>query len=426
MRLLNLWLLSLVILPTRAVAKEDFRRMQLRLGESITVNSPGATQWHAHKNHIVEVMPAGDSEWRLVAVSEGLVILEALNEQGKLLQRLLVTVVTDHGASEKRDTVHVWPPYIAELCRRQLAVRCEGEKTLGMSGVSDDPRAYLELRQYCLRHMRCAFSIQLTEEAELSLKDLIGREQEVAADAVTIGHDGTFLISLPCGPMEKNPAKSSTKGIEKRCTALGQKNLWLQFNLSVIGNTTDAKSGVLLRPLIDGKVWDGSNPDWGFENQEKKRKQTVLGQPIFRVLSGQEASFSGGSEFFVGHDLGLSKAEPWKKVGMSIKVLPQWVAKDQLRLAFTISLAEPKAEGGKTILQHELQSEQLISFEEETVLAVVATEQNAEEEISIPLLSDVPIIGPLFKRHSNGEGKTFLRIATTAYQHEPQAISALQ
>lgn len=72
-----------------------------------------------------------------------------------------------------------------------------------------------------------------------------------------------------------------------------------------------------------------------------------------------------------------------------------------------------------------LQSEQILAFEEEHVLALVATEQNAEEEWEIPLLSSLPILGPLFKRKAEGGGKTYLKISATAYQAEPKAIKDL-
>ncbi len=148
----------------------------------------------------------------------------------------------------------------------------------------------------------------------------------------------------------------------------------------------------------------------------------VVAHPELYVRLGEEAVFHSGGEFPVATSVeNYGKAYrhiEWKGYGLTAKVLPQSV--DKIHISSDVSLEVSELISSQNIdgipaLNHRSIKTKMNSLDGETVILSGLVKQNSKKEKEgIPILSSIPLIGPLFfTKSSDGLERTELLMAVT-------------
>ncbi|MCK5876733.1 MAG: type IV pilus secretin PilQ [Candidatus Marithrix sp.] len=143
----------------------------------------------------------------------------------------------------------------------------------------------------------------------------------------------------------------------------------------------------------------------------------VISSP--RVITGnqQEAVITQGTEipFFPPAGVGAAAKVEWKQAVLELKVTPQITPDDRINMTLAIKKDAPGQEiGGEiSIDKREVKTNVLVDNGETVVLGGVYEHSERNSMKRVPFLSDLPLIGALFRHKSRSTSKTELLIFVT-------------
>jgi pilus assembly protein CpaC len=170
------------------------------------------------------------------------------------------------------------------------------------------------------------------------------------------------------------------------------------------------------------------------ENQYLK----VLAEPNLVALSGEEASFLAGGEFPIpvvqetSTGGGSSITVEYKEFGVKLAFRPEVLGNDVIRLHVAPEVSDLTSVGAVEIQGFRIpavvtrRSETTLELQSGQTFAMAGLLSSREDgrNSQIPLMGDLPILGPLFRSVQYQKGETELIVLVTASLVEPLNIDA--
>lgn len=168
---------------------------------------------------------------------------------------------------------------------------------------------------------------------------------------------------------------------------------------------------------------------------EKEGLVSILAEPNLTALSGEPANFLVGGQFPVVTDAGNGQSSvEYKKYGIELDMTPTVLSPGRISLKVNPSVSEVVQ---STDIQPGLQSPYVLSERsakttvelasgQSFILAGLLYEKENTEISEIPWLSDIPLLGMLFRSERYLRKETELVIIATAYIVEPTSEKNLR
>jgi general secretion pathway protein D len=244
-------------------------------------------------------------------------------------------------------------------------------------------------------HIRAIIAeVELSRETSLGFQwESIGRTWGTFGGEVFTGHIGTNLgVKEPTVTVDKG-VKTATLPSGFVATLSGS-----EFDAVINALTTDSRARVLSAPSI-----------FTSNNQPAKidiSKQIPIPTGTFQTTTGVGA---------------ISTSIGYRSVGIVLEVTPRVTQGDFVQMEVSISADEPGAEVTVADLSYPSINQRLaeatlsVKAGHTVVLGGLMREQITHSTSRVPLLGDLPLIGPLFSSTKSGKSKSELLVFLTPY-----------
>ncbi|MGE5308359.1 MAG: secretin and TonB N-terminal domain-containing protein [Deltaproteobacteria bacterium] len=174
---------------------------------------------------------------------------------------------------------------------------------------------------------------------------------------------------------------------------------------------------------------------------EEKDKINTLSAPVVLTLNNQEASILIGTKFpIIKTDVSTAtnyvvggSLQEYKDIGIQLNVVPQiWGDNDQYinmivhpAISSFSSTEKVVSQNGTILVEYpiistrEAETQMVVKDGETVMIGGLLKDVKENEVIGIPVLSKIPLIGGLFRRHTNNSQKMDLLIFITAQIIKP-------
>lgn len=244
-------------------------------------------------------------------------------------------------------------------------------------------------------HIRAIIAeVELSRETSLGFQwESIGRTWGTFGGDVFTGHIGTNLGV-------KEPTITADKGVKTATLPQGfvATLTGTQFDAVLNALTTDSRARVLSAPSI-----------FTSNNQPAKidiSKQIPIPTGTFQTTTGAGT---------------ISTSIGYRSVGIVLSVTPRVTQGDVVQMEVSISADEPGAEVTVADLSYPSINQRLaeatlsVKAGHTVVLGGLMREQITHSASRVPLLGDLPLIGPLFSQTKSGKSKSELLVFLTPY-----------
>ena len=142
---------------------------------------------------------------------------------------------------------------------------------------------------------------------------------------------------------------------------------------------------------------------------------------FFVVKSGDEAKFHAGGEIPIKIISRITSQINWRSYGVILKVKPTLLSENKIMTDVTAELSSldeaTTTDGIPGILTRSVNTSFNISSGESITLSGLKDQTEGRSESGWPFLSEIPLIGELFKTHTNNKNKKELLILITPHLH---------
>ncbi|MFA5090842.1 MAG: secretin N-terminal domain-containing protein [Candidatus Omnitrophota bacterium] len=251
---------------------------------------------------------------------------------------------------------------------------------------------------------------------------------------------GTGSSGAESSTMYPTPTSKSSKGVD--ITEVAGHVLSPQpsiFSPQTTGLTTDnAGLKVLFKKLT------GAQFEMIAHALEEDTRTNTLSSPVILTLSNQEASILVGLKFpIIKTDVSTENSnviggslQEYKDIGIQLNVVPQvWGPKDEYinmivhpSVTSYTQTVKVKSQSGDTLVEYpiitsrEAETQLVLKDGETIVMGGLLKDVKSHQDIGIPFLSKIPILGFLFKRDASDIEKMDLLIFITAKIVKPGEI----
>jgi hypothetical protein len=416
---LGLILLCLVDAIPSIYAQAENEHRTLAIGESQIIEIAGSSNVNVSRKGIIDVQYFDKDQWQVTALKEGIAIISVPGLPAA--NRVFIQV------TKNRVTTPQPPDFFEKICRRK-GFLCDPETSL-VQGEITDPSEFSWAKKLCQSIPKCDFQALLSDTAVKKLEQKLSTLLRGRYDVI-IGQRGEAVVLVPCGERE---IKSTEQEIDALSGGMIRtKMLTVVCRNQYLKTTYRFKSKILVVDDSDsiefGSALTGKSK-LGFANDRfqlfteaefralsKTNNIRVAGEPVLRLVEGSETMIESGGEFpVIGKNSDADKVAEttWKQYGLVLKV--KAMSESDKNTLVHIDFAVRTPGGGS--YQNNLQLNRLVSvvraeLGKPLVVGGVEIETGDTKEQSVPYLSLIPIIGPLFKLVSKerGHSKLFLWI----------------
>jgi type II secretory pathway component GspD/PulD (secretin) len=197
---------------------------------------------------------------------------------------------------------------------------------------------------------------------------------------------------------------------------------WQALNLYGANLAGDIKTGQnVINPFAQARV--GTVQSWGDLNLiiqalEKDNKANIISNPRITSADNKEARILVGKEIplIVSDEAGNPITE-LKKIGVILEVVPHVNADGTITMDLHPELSDlaqqATVQGGVIITLQEADTRVVVRDGETAVIGGLISDTETLLQSGVPVLKDVPLIGPLFRYESKTKGKRELIIFVT-------------
>lgn len=389
--------------------------IKMTVGESLTRYIAGSANLNVSRKGIIDVQFIDTDLWQITALKEGLAIISTPGKSPDTRVFIHVTK-SDTDQEELVDTFRTLCATSEFTCDFQLK-RIEGR-------ISNWGK-YLWVRKQCSATKECDFRAVLADAARIGLERKMTRLLQFRYQ-VMVNQDGGTLIVVPCGERDLKILEGEINALlgssfDSKIYSVICRDHFFKRSFRIRGKIFVVDGGSSI-DVGSGKIENNgllaqSNrmqliTDADFKALSKNRRIRIAGEPVLRVLEGSEATIESGGEFpvIVGRDQENGRTEAgWKQYGLTLKVRVTSEKDQSVILGVDFAVRSPggnshpdnlKLNRLTSILRAEVGKAMIIGGAE------IETEGNSVQ--GIPLLSAIPIIGPLFRLTSSENAKSQL------------------
>lgn len=377
---------------------------------ALTIAVGEVKTWPYQKDAVMKISRKGiiDLEayhegWRIFGLRKGVVTITPTLEDREL-PKILIKV--EESADSKS---HLWGKWTDILCGSQDIICHKKSRTI--KGVASSWSWFFQARHLCHKKQDCLFDVRLSKDAAL---DAQKHFLHFFSDP-KITPEGYVVVSGHCSSKNKlvSLGPSFDAYIIKTCSKPFQtfmfsgKIYWLsgkeaqQFGLNPWG-----RLGENLLAIDTHKLYS-------FLETNSSR---MLAKPRLRFRVGVKASVHQGFDLIYPREEGEVQV---LKGGATIEVFPREIAQGKLLLGVTVNLRLPTGDQ-KSFESAHVASEIWLPFDQDVVLGQLEVQSEKLGEGLIPILANVPIVSPLFRREGNssGHGQIYINLRVDKFDSD--------
>lgn len=381
-----------------------FKEIDLVVGEKKSLELGFFSSVEVSRRGYVEISKdPKSSKWHLVGMRSGFVIISfyALPADKEPSEKIYLSIL-------RNDVKHKYPE-MAAFCQMK-GLFCD-EELFHIKGVTDEPEVFLKTKAFCSKKQGCLFFLRLSELGKENLKRQIAPFLFKKTIDLQVQDDGSLFLKsyIFC-----NKSKDHDE------SGIDLKYLEKAFPYTFMMPICDLSQSLYYE--VKGKVFLisaslakslGFGSHLSYENQkgqlafnlsaiieslEKERKIQVLAQPSLEVVEGVEGSLHSGGELpYIEEN---SKKEEnqevkWKQTGIKMQATVKVGFENNVLLDYKFFLKSKKDDG--SLLAHEFVSQIKMDLFVPRVVGFAEIQQE-DASVSGSLFTQIPIIGPLFKK----------------------------
>ena len=441
-------LIAFLLLPTAGAAANDglvLRHLVLAPGETTAVSYPEGSDLLLSRRGIVDVFTSGAGQWQLTALRVGLVTVEARDQASNESRppRLLIEVRgngTDHRLTSEVSAGA--PPAPPQWLCQMTGVQCGGhglppEMIRGEVSNLEDFRL---AKQACDHAPACLFGLELAATAAhtwcATLRERLGRDFLVRCES----HHAPTIETL-CGdtPAERGRIRTAVDQQSQLALGTGLVQLTCLEDQPRGRYAIDVRVSALTRAAarelgIDTRATGGWNwPAGGkatamaaasglLRALEKDHEAEAVAAPSLDISAFEAVELATGGEFQViehvvrserPDDLQASRAS-WKSHGLELSLRLRPLPGDRVTLAYALTYRSPPASGMTTLGASRLKGQVELTLGAMGLAGIVDLKEQQSDRGGLPLLAQLPLIGPLFGHATTGHSHSHLGLWFTA------------
>lgn len=178
------------------------------------------------------------------------------------------------------------------------------------------------------------------------------------------------------------------------------------------------QDNVVYPSLVEYKEWVRYTPlSAKLKLLQESGSAQVLSNPKLVTKSGSKARFLVGGEFPISVS-GVSGGNvEWKEYGIITEILPKIVSEDKIDLVIETELSRldwsNAVQGFPNIAKRQAKSNVILKNQQTVIIAGLIENYKDKNVSGIPILSDIPVLGTLFKTTKTVDNKTNVLIFVT-------------
>jgi len=178
------------------------------------------------------------------------------------------------------------------------------------------------------------------------------------------------------------------------------------------------QDSIVYPSLVEYKEWVRYTPlSAKLKLLQESGSAQVLSNPKLVTKSGSKARFLVGGEFPISVS-GVSGGNvEWKEYGIITEILPKIVSEDKIDLVIETELSRldwsNAVQGFPNIAKRQAKSNVILKNQQTVIIAGLIENYKDKNVSGVPILSDIPVLGTLFKTTKTVDNKTNVLIFVT-------------
>ena len=178
------------------------------------------------------------------------------------------------------------------------------------------------------------------------------------------------------------------------------------------------QDSIVYPSLVEYKEWVRYTPlSAKLKLLQESGSAQVLSNPKLVTKSGSKARFLVGGEFPISVS-GVSGGNvEWKEYGIITEILPKILSEDKIDLIIETELSRldwsNAVQGFPNIAKRQAKSNVILKNQQTVIIAGLIENYKDKNVSGIPILSDIPVLGTLFKTTKTVDNKTNVLIFVT-------------
>lgn len=189
------------------------------------------------------------------------------------------------------------------------------------------------------------------------------------------------------------------------------------FSDGTLSASTDLSVAEPTTDIVFGFIRDMYTLDLELSALQEKNKLHLLSEPLVVVVDGQEAEIKQGQEVPFDSGTQENRSTTFREAVLSLKVIPKILHNDYIKLDVRVtndSVDEMSTGDGQPLLnRQEIKTNLFLENGVTVVIGGILTKGNGETKGGVPILSDIPILGGLFRNSDKLNSKTELLVFLT-------------
>jgi hypothetical protein len=414
--------LMLILFCSRALAISD--KVVLEAGDSRILDIPSGSTVDVSPKKILEIEAAGKGQIRILALKSGIALLKASSESTE--KTYLIEVLSRDSQGDWLQRAE-WRNY---FCSKE-GIRCDLENKV-IEGKTNDVAWFFEARKICKSKMPCGWAVRISEIARLKAQNDLKSLYENLK--VYLSDEAQVRIESLCEDKDKKSLEQAVLNLKQTYDVIPQvqclphtPDLWA---LDVLVVAERVGSGEVSNPLRWETIKIPSDkPFQAFVAElSQNTRLRIIANPEVALSLGGTAILKDGQEI---QTLAIQRdAEEilWKQSGFRLELKLHEMREGLARVSVHLNLSQPQA-GLRTIDSSEFASELWLQKEQLLRIGRLQATLEGNEETKIPWLSEIPLLGQLFRWQSDTKARSqvdvLMRIRPGALSAEPRDTADL-
>lgn len=406
----------------------DLTHLQLTVGQSSYLAGTQSDDLLASRKGIIDLYFTRDKKWRITGLRPGFLSIRSANKQW-----MITVIKAENNKASNRQKIPEW------ICKLP-GVSCHHQAKI-LSGNFHDRYTYLQAQDWCRSHLACLFTASLSlKEQRLLISDLMKHVPQKTSISMTANQ--LPVIEMECSSGSDAPLKDSTfkessllssliqrKLIQIKCRQQKPQMIWaikskifLTSHQQIVerGFQFSTQPGIELTKTLNltGKILSKLN-DLATKNQAK-----IIAEPLILVQEGVKSKVTSGGEF--SSQIPWSSADKrsriyWKEYGISLEAQVLRSDKNYVALEYQMTLKQPSQGNQGHLNSQFLKSQMTLPHNTPVLAGQVKLNHHRDGKEHSPALSDIPLIGPLFRKSADQKDDSTLFVWFEVSEHNSSA-----
>lgn len=398
----------------------------LTVGESHQLTIASDSRISVSRKGVIDVHLVGLNQVKVTGLKPGFIVITIHgDEDEKVLGKIFVEVTRKNEVVEHQR--FLLPQHIC----RNLPARFCNDKEGSINGSFDDYKQFYKAKMYCEDQSECTFLGTLSKKGRDELEALI-LSQVKSIHELQIQEKGYIIGSIHCFYDADKETKTTQELFQHVLADIVPKSylktickrhlddeLYTLF-AKVILIEKKAAQELGLQSYLNGhpaSALNVFNPQFETHLNAflKDNKAQVIGEPVIWLHQSHEARVQSGGEMLAGIEKKVKdkklEVSRWKEYGLDLKakIFPITSAKILVHFSFVLRSPSPNQSSSTVHLNlNRIESDVQLNLDQASIVGGVEFQTSGQGEETVPFLSAIPIVGPLFKLRLSEESNTQL------------------